>query len=213
MENVYSEIGKLLKEWRESQGFSLYKVAKEGSGKARYDYLKRLENGMGVNATTMICYLDFCYEHGFNVLEKLYNQKQLQPLTEAEKTTEKEVFEAPVEEKKPVLQEPPESKNDAPEEENREPTESEMDEWDYGYAVMKFNEGTLLDEEDQLQFIKNGRCPKCGKSQFVKKESSIGKTYTKCQDYSCGYWFRGTINNPTISEDYQKGVKPLRSQK
>ena len=30
MKNVYQKIGKLLKEWRKSQGFSLYKIAKEG---------------------------------------------------------------------------------------------------------------------------------------------------------------------------------------
>ena len=123
MKNVYQKIGKLLKEWRKSQGFSLYKIAKEGSGKARYDYLKRLENGEGVNAITMTCYLDFCYEHGFNVLEKLYNQNQLQLLTDIEKTTEKIVIEATAEEEKPAVEEPTESGNEAPEEEYGEPSE------------------------------------------------------------------------------------------
>lgn len=211
MENVYQKIGKLLKEWRESQGFSLYKIAKEGSGKARYDYLKRLENGEGVNAITMTCYLDFCYEHGFNVLEKLYNQNQLQPLTEAEKTTEKIVIEALVEEEKPALEEPTESENEASEEEYGEPSESEQAEWDYGNAQMKYNRGDLLDEEDQIAFIRHSVCPRCG-SELIEKSGQYGP-YIGCVKFhdrvnKCNYTASGTFESFTVSNKFKNGVTP-----
>lgn len=211
MENVYQKIGKLLKEWRESQGFSLYKIAKEGSGKARYDYLKRLENGEGVNAITMTCYLDFCYEHGFNVLEKLYNQNQLQPLTEAEKTTEKIVIEALIEEDKPALEEPTESENEASEEEYGEPSESEQAEWDYGNAQMKYNRGDLLDEEDQIAFIRHRVCPRCG-SELIEKSGQYGP-YIGCVKFhdrvnKCNYTASGTFESFTVSNKFKNGVTP-----
>lgn len=211
MENVYQKIGKLLKEWRENQGFSLYKVAKEGSGKARYDYLKRLENGEGVNAITMTCYLDFCYEHGFNVLEKLYNQKQLQPLTEAEKTTEKVVIEAPVEEEKSDLEEPTESENEASEEEYGEPSESEQAEWDYGLAQIKYGKGELLDEADQIAFIRHQQCPRCG-SELIEKSGQYGP-YIGCVKFhdrvnKCSYTASGTFESFTVSNKFKNGVTP-----
>lgn len=211
MKNVYQKIGKLLKEWRESQGFSLYKIAKEGSGKARYDYLKRLENGEGVNAITMTCYLDFCYEHGFNVLEKLYNQNQLQPLTGVEKTTEKVVIEAPVEEKKPALEEPTESENEASEEEYEEPSESEQAEWDYSHAQIKYGNGELLDEADQIAFIRHQQCPRCG-SELIEKSGQYGP-YIGCIKFhdrvnKCSYTASGTFESFTVSNKFKNGVTP-----
>lgn len=211
MKNVYQKIGKLLKEWRKSQGFSLYKIAKEGSGKARYDYLKRLENGEGVNAITMTCYLDFCYEHGFNVLEKLYNQNQLQLLTDIEKTTEKIVIEATAEEEKPAVEEPTESGNEAPEEEYGEPSESEQAEWDYGLAQMKYGKGELLDEIDQIAFIRHQRCPRCG-SELIEKSGQYGP-YIGCVKFhdrvnKCEYTASGTFESFVISKRFKDGVTP-----
>lgn len=211
MENAYSKIGKLLKEWRESQGFSLYKIAKEGSGKARYDYLKRLENGEGVNAITMTCYLDFCYEHGFNVLEKLYSQNQLQRLTDIEKTIEKVVIEAPIKEKKTAFEESTESKNEVPEEEYEEPSESEQAEWDYGLAQMKFDKGELLDEDDQIAFIHHHQCPRCG-SELIEKSGQYGP-YIGCVKFhdrvnKCEYTASGTFESFVISKRFKDGVTP-----
>lgn len=59
MKNVYQKIGKLLGEWRRKNGFSLYKIAKEGPGNVRYDSLKRVEKGDVVSSETLLCYVDF----------------------------------------------------------------------------------------------------------------------------------------------------------
>ena len=102
--------------------------------------------------------------------------------------------------------------NEVPEEGYGEPNESEMNDWDYSHAQRKFKDGEQLDKDDQLQFIRNGRCPKCGKTQLVQKVSKNGNTYTKCQDYNCGYWFMGTRNDPKIYKEYENGVTPLGSK-
>lgn len=203
MENVYQKIGKLLKEWRESQGFSLYKVAKEGSGKARYDYLKRFENGEGVNASTMTCYLDFCYEHGFRVFEELYNQIQVQPNTVVE---DEQICEAKEESVEEVPTHPEEEETIFDEEENISSEEEE-----YRYAEISFDNKEKMNECDQIAFIRHHRCPRCG-SELIEKSGQYGP-YIGCAKFfdrinKCDYTASGTFASFTLSNKFKNGVTP-----
>lgn len=218
-------LASLFRKWRKENNFTYYQIKKEEGDSIRVDQLARIEKGQEVTTKKLLACIHFCNEHGYDILADLWNYKETpSPSKKKEqKTSANQPQEAPSSEDSMDGAQTPltgtensftrKDTNEVSEEEYGEPSESEQAEWDYGLAQLKFKDGEQLDKVDQLHFIRNGRCPRCGKSQFLEKTSTIGKKYTKCQNYSCGYWFRGTIHNPTLSEDYQNGVTPLGPKK
>lgn len=219
----------LFRKWRKEQNITYYQIKREEGDDIRVDQIARIEKGQEVTTKKLLACVHFCNAHGYDILNDVWSYKETPSNTE-----KKEIkIDTETELKQPKETLPSgtsmdgaqtpltgtensftrKDTNEVSEEEYGEPSESEQAEWDYGLAQLKFKDGEQLDKVDQLHFIRNGRCPRCGKSQFVEKTSTIGKKYTKCQNYSCGYWFRGTIHNPTLSEDYQNGVTPLGPKK
>lgn len=199
MENVYQKIGKLLGEWRRKNGFSLYKIAKEGPGNVRYDSLKRVEKGDVVSSETLLCYVDFCYEHGFRIFDEIYNNITLQQciVVENEQTCET---------KKESVEEVP-----APSEEEEKAFEEEeitppLDE-EYAYAEISFDQKEVMNEHDQIAFIKHKRCPVCGKA--LRERNGRNGSFIGCSQYpKCNYTANGDFSQYSITENNKKGVIP-----
>lgn len=199
MKNVYQKIGKLLGEWRRKNGFSLYKIAKEGPGNVRYDSLKRVEKGDVVSSETFLCYIDFCYEHGFRIFDEIYNNITLQQciVVENEQTCEtkkesvKEVP-APLEEEEKAFEE----------EELTPPLDEE-----YAYAEISFGQKEVMNEHDQIAFIKHKRCPVCGKA--LRERNGRKGSFIGCSQYpKCNYTANGDFSQYSITENNKKGVIP-----
>lgn len=203
MENVYQKIGKLLGEWRRAHGFSLYKIAKEGPGNVRYDSLKRVEKGDVVSSETLLCYVDFCYEHGFRIFDEIYNNITLQqhivienePICEAKEESVEEVP-TPPEEEEAIFNE----------EENISSEEEE-----YRYAEISFDNNEKMNECDQIAFIRHHRCPRCG-SELIEKKGQYGP-YIGCVKFfdrinKCDYTASGTFASFTLSNKFKNGVTP-----
>ena len=208
MKNVYSKIGKLLGEWRRKNGFSLYKIAKEGPGNVRYDSLKRVEKGDVVSSETLLCYVDFCYEHGFRVFDEIYNNITLQQCIVAENEQICETEEESVEE----VQTPSEEEEKAFEEEEPTPLLDEELAEEYRYAKISFDEKEVMNEADQIAFIRHHRCPRCG-SELIEKSGRFGP-YIGCvryqnRDNKCEYTASGTFESFTLSNKYKDGVTPI----
>lgn len=199
MKNLYQKIGKLLGEWRRKNGFSLYKIAKEGPGNVRYDSLKRVEKGDVVSSETLLCYVDFCYEHGFRIFDEIYNNITLQQciVVKNEQTceTKKEsVEEVPV---------PSEEEEKAFEEEELTPP---LDE-EYAYAEISFDQKEVMNEHDQIAFIKHKRCPVCGKA--LRERNGRNGSFIGCSQYpKCNYTANGDFSQYSITENNKKGVIP-----
>ena len=206
MKNIYSKIGKLLGEWRRAQGYSLYKIAKEGPGNVRYDSLKRIEKGDVVSSETLLCYVDFCYHHGFRIFDEIYNNISLQQCNVAKKEqiceAKKEVIE---DVQTPSMVEEPE-----PEEDDFAP--SEQDE-DYLFAENAFDDKKPMTEQDQIAFIRHHRCPRCG-SELREKEGKYG-AYIGCVRWNapndrCEYTASGTFASFTISKKFKPVVTTVK---
>lgn len=199
MKNLYQKIGKLLGEWRRKNGFSLYKIAKEGPGNVRYDSLKRVEKGDVVSSETLLCYVDFCYEHGFRIFDEIYNNITLQQciVVENEQTCET---------KKESVKEVP-----APSEEEEKAFEEEeltppLDE-EYAYAEISFDQKEVMNEHDQIAFIKHKRCPVCGKA--LRERNGRNGSFIGCSQYpKCNYTANGDFSQYSITENNKKGVIP-----
>ena len=212
-------LASLFRKWRKENNFTYYQIKKEEGDSIRVDQLARIEKGQEVTTKKLLACIHFCHEHGYDILADLWNYKET---PSPYKTGEVQSQETPPSEssidRAQALQTGTENTstgkeiNEVPEEGYGESNESEMNDLDYSHAQRKFKDGEQLDKDDQLQFIRNGRCPKCGKTQLVQKVSKNGNTYTKCQDYNCGYWFMGTRNNPKIYKEYENGVTPLGSK-
>ena len=212
-------LASLFRKWRKEKNITYYQIKKEEGDSIRVDQLARIEKGQEVTTKKLLACIHFCNVHGYDILADVWNYKET-PSPNKKNSDEQPLEISPSEHPMDGAQDFKKGTentsterdiNEVPEEEYREPSESERAEWDYGYAQMKFNEGNQLDIEDQLQFIRNGRCPKCGKPQLAEKISRNGNTYTKCQNYGCGYWFWGTIHNPILIDEYKKGVTPIGS--
>lgn len=189
MKNIYSKIGKLLGEWRRKNGFSLYKIAKEGPGNVRYDSLKRVEQGDVVSSETLLCYIDFCYQHGFRVFEEMYNDISLQQYIVAE--------------------------NEHMSETKEEAIDSEFDpsrqDDEYMSAEHNFDNGGKMSEQDQIAFIRHQRCPRCG-SNLIEKQGKYGP-YIGCvkfqdKESKCEYTASGTFESFVLSKRFKDGVTP-----
>ena len=199
MKNVYQKIGKLLGEWRRKNGFSLYKIAKEGPGNVRYDSLKRVEKGDVVSSETLLCYLDFCYEHGFRVFDEIYNNITLQQCIVVENEQTCETKKESVEE----VPAPSEEEEKAFEEEELTPP---LDE-EYAYAEISFDEKKVMNEYDQIAFIKHKRCPVCGKA--LRERNGRNGSFIGCSQYpKCNYTANGDFSQYSITENNKKGVIP-----
>lgn len=207
MKNVYQKIGKLLGEWRRKNGFSLYKIAKEGPGNVRYDSLKRVEKGDVVSSETLLCYVDFCYEHGFRIFDEIYNNITLQQYIVLENEQTCETKKESVEE----VPEPSEEEKKAFEEEELTPPLAEESDEEYGYAKISFDNKDEMSEADQIAFIRHHRCPRCG-SELIEKSGRFGP-YIGCvryqnRDNKCEYTASGTFESFTLSNKYKDGVTP-----
>lgn len=207
MKNVYQKIGKLLGEWRRKNGFSLYKIAKEGPGNVRYDSLKRVEKGDVVSSETLLCYVDFCYEHGFRIFDEIYNNITLQQYIVVENEQTCETKKESVEE----VPEPSEEEKKAFEEEELTPPLAEESDEEYGYAKISFDNKDEMSEADQIAFIRHHRCPRCG-SELIEKSGRFGP-YIGCvryqnRDNKCEYTASGTFESFTLSNKYKDGVTP-----
>lgn len=199
MKNVYQKIGKLLGEWRRKNGFSLYKIAKEGPGNVRYDSLKRVEKGDVVSSETLLCYVDFCYEHGFRVFDEIYNNITLQQCIVVENKQTCETKKESVEE----VPAPLEEEEKAFEEEELTPP---LDE-EYAYAEISFDEKKVMNEYDQIAFIKHKRCPVCGKA--LRERNGRNGSFIGCSQYpKCNYTANGNFSQYSITENNKKGVTP-----
>lgn len=203
MKNVYQKIGKLLGEWRRKNGFSLYKIAKEGPGNVRYDSLKRVEKGDVVSSETLLCYVDFCYEHGFRVFDeiynKIYNNITLQQCIVVENEQTCETKKESVEE----VPAPSEEEEKAFEEEELTPP---LDE-EYAYAEISFDQKEVMNEHDQIAFIKHKRCPVCGKA--LRERNGRNGSFIGCSQYpKCNYTANGNFSQYSITENNKKGVTP-----
>ena len=199
MKNVYQKIGKLLGEWRRKNGFSLYKIAKEGPGNVRYDSLKRVEKGDVVSSETLLCYVDFCYEHGFRVFDEIYNNITLQQCIVVENEQTCETKKESVEE----VPAPSEEEEKAFEEEELTPP---LDE-EYAYAEISFDEKKVMNEYDQIAFIKHKRCPVCGKA-LRERNGRNGSFIGGSQYPKCNYTANGDFSQYSITENNKKGVIP-----
>lgn len=199
MKNVYQKIGKLLGEWRRKNGFSLYKIAKEGPGNVRYDSLKRIEKGDVVSSETLLCYVDFCYEHGFRVFDEIYNNITLQQCIVVENEQTCETKKESVEE----VPAPSEEEEKAFEEEELTPP---LDE-EYAYAEISFDQKEVMNEHDQIAFIKHKRCPVCGKA--LRERNGRNGSFIGCSQYpKCNYTANGDFSQYSITENNKKGVIP-----
>lgn len=199
MKNVYQKIGKLLGEWRRKNGFSLYKIAKEGPGNVRYDSLKRVEKGDVVSSETLLCYVDFCYEHGFRVFDEIYNNITLQQCIVVENEQTCETKKESVEE----VPAPSEEEEKAFEEEELTPP---LDE-EYAYAEISFDQKEVMNEHDQIAFIKHKRCPVCGKA--LRERNGRNGSFIGCSQYpKCNYTANGDFSQYSITENNKKGVIP-----
>lgn len=199
MKNVYQKIGKLLGEWRRKNGFSLYKIAKEGPGNVRYDSLKRVEKGDVVSSETLLCYVDFCYEHGFRVFDEIYNNITLQQCIVVENEQTCETKKESVEE----VPAPSEEEEKAFEEEELTPP---LDE-EYAYAEISFDQKEVMNEHDQIAFIKHKRCPVCGKA--LRERNGRNGSFIGCSQYpKCNYTANGNFSQYSITENNKKGVIP-----
>jgi len=199
MKNVYQKIGKLLGEWRRKNGFSLYRIAKEGPGNVRYDSLKRVEKGDIVSSETLLCYVDFCYEHGFRIFDEIYNNITLQQciVVENEKTCETK--------EEPVEEVPAPSGEEEKAFEEEEPTPP-LDE-EYAYAEISFGQKEVMNEHDQIAFIKHKRCPVCGKA--LRERNGRNGSFIGCSQYpKCNYTANGDFSQYSITENNKKGVIP-----
>lgn len=199
MKNVYQKIGKLLGEWRRKNGFSLYKIAKEGPGNVRYDSLKRVEKGDVVSSETLLCYVDFCYEHGFRIFDEIYNNITLQQYIVVENEQTCETKKESVEE----VPAPSEEEEKAFEEEELTPP---LDE-EYAYAEISFDQKEVMNEHDQIAFIKHKRCPVCGKA--LRERNGRNGSFIGCSQYpKCNYTANGDFSQYSITENNKKGVIP-----
>ena len=196
MENVYLKIGKLLKEWRQSHGYSLYKIAKDGPGNVRYDSLGRIEKGKIVSSETLLCYVDFCYKHGFRIFDEIYNNIMLQQQNVVENEDSSKAKEQTVDEVSTTSEEEEIVQN---EEDSTEPEDTE-----YAHAVIDFNNKQPMDEVDQTAFIRHHRCPVCGNA--LRKRTGrygpfIGCTMFDNKEDQCTYSATGTFENFTLKKN------------
>lgn len=210
---VYTRLGKLLKEWRKKSGLTLYRIEREVGGAARYDSLKRVEEGKGVTSGTLLCYVDFAYRNGFRVFDELYNKDLLQQSFVVPEEKEKGTFETsePVSEKTiPEAANSSDQTEENPSEE--ELSDAQIKEFDNMFLAMtkeKLQARETLSDCEQKLLIQHGQCPRCGRvGQFIEKISrNTGNPYCSCPD--CKYWFFGTQDNPEITKEYLEGVEPL----
>lgn len=209
---VYTRLGKLLKEWRKKSGLTLYRIEREVGGAARYDSLKRVEEGKGVTSGTLLCYVDYAYRNGFRVFDEIYNKDLLQQSFVVPEQKEKGTFESsePISEKTI-----PEAANSSDQTEENpsadEFSDAQIEEFDnmlLDMAKERFQARETLSDCDQKLLIQHGQCPRCGRvGQFVEKVSGNGNTYCSCPN--CKYWFFGKPDNPEITKDFLDGVDPL----
>lgn len=190
--DAYKKIGKLLKEWRKTNGFSLYKIAKEGTRNARYDSLKRVEEGEGVSADTLLCYVDFCYQHGYRIFDEIYNKETLQQnIVVQNSSIENSPNEIREEEKttqhgdQPIAEHQPEGTAQ----------EEELP-----------HDGEVLDEQTQVKFINRNICPHCAsKGTLIQRNGTYGE-YIECR--ICRHRAYGTLANPRLyKQDKTSGLR------
>lgn len=191
----YKRLGKLLKEWRQAKGYTMYRLWKEIKV-VRYDLLKKVEEGQGVNGNTLFAYIEFAYQNDFRVFENLFAKEDVHRDESDEKQQEKNVSEATVEEDKKV------SSSTIEEVSSESLKELIKDAINY-HAKSKVE----MSPEKQLYILKLGLCPNCG-SQIEERSGKYGPFVGCIKFPTCEYTANGALENPSISNKHRKGFIP-----
>lgn len=216
----------MIKKWRKQQGITLYQIAKDESVNVRIETLQRIEKGEEVRTDGLLKYLHYCHARGYDVMPDVWNynnscvsadkESTSVQLEENETVTNSIIEQAPtdsslIETEQQNAADPTEDNitvvaPDSPAEKILGPTHLSAEE--------KFSEGCMMSESDQILFIKNGRCPKCGfTNSFTPRVSKKGNNYETCTTRNCGYMFFGSAEEPSIEKGRKEGIQPLRGAK
>lgn len=196
----YKRLGKLLKEWRQAKGYTMYRLWKEIKV-VRYDLLKKVEEGQGVNGNTLFAYIEFAYQNDFRVFENLFAKEDVHRDESDEKQQEKNVSEATVEEEKNL------SSSTIEEVSSESLKELIKDSINY-HAKTKVK----MSAEKQLSILKLGMCPNCGSR--IKQCNGSNGLFVGCSKFpNCRYGANGTLENPSINNMHREGFIPLGVKK
>lgn len=216
----------MIKKWRKQQGVTLYQIAKDESVNVRIETLQRIEKGEEVRTDGLLKYLHYCHAHGYDVMPDVWNYNN--SCVSADRGTAPEqpegfetVTESIIEQhsansavSKTEQQNTADLTEDiitdvapsSPAEKNQDPALLAAEE--------KFSEGSMMKESDQIIFIRNGRCPRCGSiNSFTPKVSKKGNNYETCTTRNCGYMFFGSAEEPSIEKGRKEGILPLHGAK
>lgn len=199
----YKRLGKLLKEWRQAKGYTMYRLWKEIKV-VRYDLLKKVEEGQGVNGNTLFAYIEFAYQNDFRVFENLFAKEDVHRDESDEKQQEKNVSETTVEEEKEISSL------------TSEEAASQARERQIKEVILQIENciesKTEMSAEQQLGILKLGICPNCG-SRIEERSGKYG-SFVGCIKFpTCEYSAKGTIENPFVSPKYREGFIPLGAKK
>lgn len=199
----YKRLGKLLKEWRQAKGYTMYRLWKEIKV-VRYDLLKKVEEGQGVNGNTLFAYIEFAYQNDFRVFENLFAKEDVHRDESDEKQQEKNVSEATVEEEKNLS-------SATSEEVSSKPLEEQMED---AISLIKecIKNKVKMSAEKQLSILKLGICPNCGSR--IKQCNGSNGLFVGCSKFpNCRYGANGTLDNPSINNMHREGFIPLGEKK
>lgn len=221
MDNA-SELGKALKEWRASKGYTTFQIAKEEGGKLRYEYLNKFETDGGGSARTLCAYLHFAITHGFK-LNKSHlfenrkydvDQTRKNDVTSTRKNEVEDSESSTLKASLPQGEDP--TQKEAIIEQHQQTSEQntvskESDEDALIHAIKKQREGVLLNAKDQVVLIHHGICPSCGSSLIQRKNGSTGEQFVSCSKWlpehkGCNYNAGGTLLKPEIKSWNEEGI-------
>lgn len=223
-------LGALLRKWRKKAGISHYAIVKAEGGSLRIDTLKRIEKGEEVTTSKLLQYLHYAHEKGYDVLSDVWYYKSYQDSSSEENldiTDDNDELENSLpsigndrtnnvvpddrnftsdrannmasndgstntEEKETVFEQ----------EEPAPPVDEE-----YDYAEISFYQKEVMNEVDQIAFIKHKRCPVCGSA--LRERQGRNGPFIGCSSYpKCTYTANGNFTHYSITENNKKGVIP-----
>ena len=223
-------LGALLRKWRKKAGISHYAIVKAEGGSLRIDTLKRIEKGEEVTTSKLLQYLHYAHEKGYDVLSDVWYYKSYQDSSCEENidiSDDNDGLENPsisiennktnnivLEDRNPTsdginnmssndVPTTPEEKETVFDQEELPPPEDE----EYDYAEISFYQKEVMNEADQIAFIKHKRCPVCGNS--LKERQGRNGPFIGCSSYpKCTYTANGNFIHYSITESNKKGVTP-----
>lgn len=226
MKDYKKILAHLIRKWRKQQGITLYQISKDESVNVRIETLQRIEKGEEVRTDGLLKYLHYCHAHGYDVMPDVWNyndsgvsaDKEIVSILPKENETVTYSIKEGAIDGTVDIKTGQQSTADLAEENNIEvapdsPSENYLDPVLLA-AEEKFSEGKMMDESDQIIFVRNGRCPKCGTANsFTPMVSKKGNRYGKCTTRNCDYIFFGSADDPQIEFNRKKGILPLHGVK